>query len=219
MSTLKNNYFAEKSSAEINSEIFGRIESIIPNRKTRKIDKNRCALAVVDMQNYFQNEESRAFVPAAPNVLPKVLKLVESAQKIGLPIYLTKHIDSLEENSMKRWWRGRLEESDPLSEIVPELRGKGETIRKFSYDAFYETDLFDIMSESKIRQIVFVGVMTNLCVETSARSAFARGFDAFIVSDATAAYNLEFQIASCLNASFGFACVKTTDEIVSEFQA
>ncbi len=216
---MKENYYSRKSLAEIDSEIFRRIETVIPRRKITEIEKNRCAFAVVDMQNYFLSEESRAFVPAAPSVLPNITKIIDAAQKLDVPIYLTRHIDSSEENAMKRWWRGRLEESDPLSEIIPELRGKGETIQKSSYDAFYGTDFLDRLSERGVRQIVFLGVMTNLCVETSARSAFAKGFDSFIAADATAAYNLEFHIASCLNASFGFACVKTVDEIVSELKA
>jgi nicotinamidase-related amidase len=47
--------------------------------------------------------------------------------------------------------------------------------------------------------------MTNMCCETTARSAFVKGFDVVMPVDATAAYNYEFHLATFLNLAYMFS--------------
>ncbi|MGB9641195.1 MAG: isochorismatase family protein, partial [Anaerolineales bacterium] len=44
-----------------------------------------------------------------------------------------------------------------------------------------------------------------LCCETTARSAFIRGFEPFFLVDGTATYNSYFHQATLLNLNHGFA--------------
>jgi len=65
-----------------------------------------------------------------------------------------------------------------------------------------------------VNQIVIAGVMANLCCESTARSAFMRGFEVFFTIDGTAANNKNFHMASLLNLSYGFATPVLTTEIL-----
>ena len=56
--------------------------------------------------------------------------------------------------------------------------------------------------------------MTNLCCETTARSAFIRGFDVIMPVDATAAYNYEFHLATFLNLAYMFTRPVKTESLV-----
>ena len=58
------------------------------------------------------------------------------------------------------------------------------------------------------------GVMTNMCCETTARSAFVRGFEVIMPVDATAAYNYEFHLATFLNMSYMFAAPLNTTTLI-----
>jgi bifunctional isochorismate lyase/aryl carrier protein len=88
-------------------------------------------------------------------------------------------------------------------------------LHKGQYDAFHETPLMDTLTEKDVRQIVICGVMTHLCCETTARSAFVRGIDVFFAIDGTATYNEAFHRATLLNLSHGFAQPVLIEEIIA----
>jgi isochorismate hydrolase len=104
------------------------------------------------------------------------------------------------------WWGDLINKRDPMCGISPKLYHKNATVvKKTQYDAFYQTPLENLLREKGVTQVVITGVMTNLCCETTARSAFVRGFSVFFTVDGTATYNEEFHKATLLNLSYGFA--------------
>lgn len=71
-------------------------------------------------------------------------------------------------------------------EIVPQLGPKlGDIVieGKTTLDAFYSTALDDLLRANQIEYVAFTGFPTNLCVESSARSAFEKGYRVIVVSD------------------------------------
>jgi nicotinamidase-related amidase len=93
-------------------------------------------------------------------------------------------------------------------EIVLDKPGKG---------AFYATPLGEILAERKIRQLVFAGVTTEVCVQTTMREANDRGFESLLATDATESYFPEFKQAAidmitAQGAIVGWAA--TVDQIV-----
>jgi bifunctional isochorismate lyase / aryl carrier protein len=118
---------------------------------------------------------------------------------------------------MERWWRDLIRPNTPLSEITAELDlSKGIVINKSQYDAFHNTALEQNLHQKHISQVVISGVMTHLCCETTARSAFTRGFEVFFLVDGTATYNAEFQRASLMNLAHGFAILSRVNDILNE---
>jgi len=167
----------------------------------------RAALLILDMQKYFLEKNSHAFIPSALPIIPKIKKLANEFQKRNLPVILTRHINRKEDAKlMGVWWDDLITEMDEMSEIIPEFDlPHSKVILKTQYDGFYETPLEGILKEHETSQIVITGVMTHLCCETTARSAFVRGFEVFFPINGTATYNEEFHRATFLNLSHGFA--------------
>ncbi|MCD6515927.1 MAG: isochorismatase family protein [Candidatus Aminicenantes bacterium] len=185
-------------------------------RENFKIQKNKAALLVIDMQRHFCDPESSFFVPGSDKLAEKLKILVDSFSRNSLPIIFTRHIDSEEkDNLMLRWWSEQIREEDPMSEVTKVLEpGKGTTVIKHQYDGFLNTDLQEILHTKGVQQVVICGVLTNLCCETTARSAFMRGFEVFFVKDGTATFKQSMHEASLLNLSYGFAVLTTIQDVV-----
>lgn len=72
-------------------------------------------------------------------------------------------------------------------ELVVDKPGKG---------AFYATPLGPALQQRGIRQLVFMGVTTEVCVQTTMREANDRGYDGLLVEDGTESYFPEFKAAT-----------------------
>ena len=58
------------------------------------------------------------------------------------------------------------------------------------------TPLGDILAERRITHLVFAGVTTEVCVQTTMREANDRGFECLLAEDATESYFPEFKKAA-----------------------
>ncbi len=183
----------------------------------RKLNLMRSALFILDMQDFFLDVDSHAYIPSAQDILPKLKKLRETYANFGLPLVWTRHLNTdSDAANMSRWWRDIITAEHPLSRISSEFdTSYGKIIEKTQYDAFYKTNLEEYLQKRDVEQIVISGVMTHLCCETTARSAFVRGFEVFFLIDGTAAYNEDYHRATLRNLGYGFANLLLCDEILS----
>ncbi len=186
----------------------------ISNIKLFHLD--RAALLVLDMQNYFLEESSHAFIPSAPAIVGNILSLIELFQANNRPVFTTRHTNTQKDaGMMKVWWKEIISSREPQSKIIPEIeRLKLPCIEKFQYDAFCATDLAEVIRRRRSKQLVITGVMTHLCCETTARCAFVQGWEVFFPIDGTATYNRQFHCASLLNLSHGFAHISTVGDLL-----
>ena len=83
------------------------------------------------------------------------------------------------------------------NEIVPELAPlPGETvIVKPGKGAFYATLLDDLLRGRGITHLLFAGVTTEVCVQTTMREANDRGYECLLVEDATESYIPAYKLA------------------------
>ncbi|MBL0919185.1 MAG: cysteine hydrolase [Hydrogenophaga sp.] len=72
-------------------------------------------------------------------------------------------------------------------EIVLDKPGKG---------AFYATPLQNLLEQAGVTQLVFMGVTTEVCVQTSMREANDRGYDCLLLEDCTESYFPHFKAAA-----------------------
>jgi nicotinamidase-related amidase len=112
-----------------------------------------------------------------------------------------------------RWWGELIVEGTDDHGLLPELgiRDTDTIIPKRRYSAFHETDLDDLLRQRGVEDLASAGVMTNLCVETSARDAFVRDYLVRVLMDATATVTDAMQEASLVNLAYGFAHVQSVD--------
>jgi len=186
------------------------LSEVLPysNNHRPRFKKDNSALVVLDLQRYFLEPESHAFAPAAPVVLPAIRRLISAYRAAGLPIVFTRHFNTPGgAGMMSRWWGELLTVENPLSELVPGLTEPGEiVIEKEQYDAFHETGLTTLLQEKGVTQLVLCGLLTHLCVASTARGGFQRGFKVYLPVDATATYNRELHRAALLTLTHG--CVQ-----------
>ena len=210
----KEQYWSENTIAEQAGIL---LESVMPLRQshTRQLIPEHCAMLILDMQRFFLDPTCRAFIPSAPAIIPIIRSLQETFLNKRLPLIQTQHTNDLNNaGQMKEWWQELICRGKPEAAIVNELATPGaQIVEKHQYDAFFETDLEDLLRSHEIRQLVVGGVMTHLCCETTARSAFIRGFEVFFLVDGTATYTRAFHQASLQNLSHGFALPVLAHEI------
>jgi nicotinamidase-related amidase len=204
---------------EIDQEVSKiKIEILKPVITTKEWDAalNRSALIVTDIQNYFLSPGSHAFIPSALAIIPNIKKLIGKFREKGRPVIFTKHVNNeYNAGSMSYWWKDLVDGEGPFSDLYGGLHSSDDMIiTKHQYDVFHGTNLEEILNTNRILYPVICGVMTNLCCETTVRSAFVKGYRPVLPIDATAAYNRHYHISTFRNLAFGFSPIMTTGEVI-----
>jgi nicotinamidase-related amidase len=183
------------------------------------LDEACVALVVIDMQRDFV--EPGGFGASLGNdvsrleaIVPIVARLLALARKRGWRVIHTResHRPDLSDCPPAKRLRGnaelRIGDAGPMGRIL--VQGEpgnaildavapiaGETvIDKPGKGMFYATDIADILAKWGTKQLVFAGVTTEVCVQTSMREANDRGFECLLVEDATQSYFEAFKQAT-----------------------
>ena len=87
---------------------------------------------------------------------------------------------------------------EPGNQIIPELAPvAGEIVLdKPGKGAFYATPLHEKLQAAGITHLLFMGVTTEVCVQTSMREANDRGYDCLLLEDCTESYFPQFKAAA-----------------------
>jgi isochorismate hydrolase len=212
----KERYYTHATIQKKSQEFLIAVEDFRRRHTSIEFKPDKSALLVLDMQEYFLRESSHAFVPSAPVIVFGINKLLAAFTHKGYPVVFTRHINTPENaGMMSKWWRDLIKSYSAYSQnITFEDIQNPIQINKAQYDAFLNTDLEDTLHKLDITQVIISGVMTHLCCETTARSAFMRGFEVFFTVDGTATYNEELHRASLLTLSHGFAIPVLIDELL-----
>src|SRR4030081_254598 len=127
------------------------------------------ALLVIDVQNGVVGGAHERDA-----VVANVGSLVEKARRGRGPGVWGQHSD-----------KGLARGSDDWR-IVPELKpSDAEPLVEKNYgDSFEDTNLETVLSRLGVGRLVVVGAQTDACVRSTLHGAFARGYDATLVSDA-----------------------------------
>jgi isochorismate hydrolase len=210
----KESYFAVTNISQKAETMLRSAQALVPRRHL-SFSPRQSALLILDMQKYFLDSSSHAFIPSAPAIVPNVNGLYKWYVGMKLPVIFTRHLNSAQDAGlMAEWWKELIKEDDPLSEILPDLDTRNQiVVKKSRYDAFMDSSLDDMLRQMQVRQLVICGVMANVCCETTARSAFQKGYEVFFLVDGTAAYNERFHMASLLNLGFAFAELALSENI------
>jgi nicotinamidase-related amidase len=209
-----------KKSAYLKNRSFAReaLEIVGWSRGAGRVDftPGATALLIVDMQNYFLEPSSHAYLPSASHIIPGLVSLSEAFQQSGLPVVFTRHLNTDDDaGSLGTWWSDIIRVEDPLSEITSQLdTNLGVVVEKHQYDAFHNTGLEQHLRERNVSRVVVTGVASHLCCETTARSAFVRGFDVTFPVDGTATYDEHHHLATLLNLSHGFATATYVSDLI-----
>ncbi len=214
----KTKYFTESLISKKAESIYQKLDKKFELHNAQLIPQ-KVALLILDMQKFFHDNKSHAFIPSAKAIIKPIISLTNFFIINNLPIITTKHINTKENaKQMDNWWRDILTEESESSQLIAEFDiPQAELIVKSQYDAFYCTNLNDILKKNKVEQVIITGVMTHLCCETTARSAFVRGYKVFFPTDGTATYNEEFHLATLTNLAQGFSDISLIENLKRAF--
>ena len=163
-----------------------------------RVDPDRTALIVVDMQNDFVKEGGSLVVPDAEATIPNIKGLLDLARESEMRVVFTQdtHNDGDPEWEI---WPEHVREGSWGWEIVDELKPLEDelVIRKVRYDAFYGTHLDHFLRLWGVNTLIICGTVANICVHYTAASAALRWYDVIIPRDATSALD-PFDLESSL---------------------
>jgi ureidoacrylate peracid hydrolase len=205
------------------------------------LDLMQTAIVVVDLQNGYASPGGyRALVGqdvgAARKVIDNALRLLDAARAAGVTVILLKNGWDAELKTAGGPHSPNWHKSNPLKTMRarPELKGKILThgswdyefvddikpapqdivVPKARYSGFCGTALDNILRARGIRNLVFVGIATNVCVESTIRDAYHREFFCVLVDDATSQSGPSFiQDATIYNVERFLGWVTTTDAV------
>jgi ureidoacrylate peracid hydrolase len=161
------------------------------------------AMLVVDMQNGFCHPQGSFTridmgLEGADQAVHNAVIAVAQARRAAIPVVFTRHLyrpgradegRALKRNSPALAGVDGLETGTWDAEIVDELgcRPNDLVVDKVRFDAFQWTALEPLLRGLGVDELVICGVVTNICVETTARSAFMRDFAVTLLADCCAA--------------------------------
>lgn len=107
--------------------------------------------------------------------------------------------------------------------VIPEILKYGDRIRevpgKRGLNAFSNTDLAGVLESKKIKTVILAGVVTSICIDSTGRDAFERGFEVIIMKDCTSGRTEEEQAIYCNSIFPVYSRVLTIADLKSEFAA
>ena len=210
------------------------------------IDLKHTALICVDMQNAFVSKggmfDLAGFdISKAPDVIKTHQRLLPACRKAGLKvIYLViafkpdlsdagnPNAPAYHKELALRMMRARPELAGKLlidggwdAAIVNELAPEpGDlVIRKTRYSGFARTELEATLRANGIRNLLFTGVATNVCVESTAREAHFRDFWPILIEDAMTNSGPDFnQQATLWNFEHTLGWVTHSRDVIAALQ-
>jgi len=132
------------------------------------------ALIVIDVQQALFDPQPR---PAdADAVLARINQLTSQARSAGVPVLWVQHerAGSALAHGSAGW---------ALADALHTEASDGR-LRKTTPDSFLRTGLADWLAARGVRQLVVCGYASEFCVDTTVRSAAAKGFAVTLVADA-----------------------------------
>ncbi len=183
------------------------------------LDPAHTALVVIDMQRDFI--ERGGFGDSLGNdvsrleaIIPTTAALIALFREQNWPIVHTReaHKPDLSDCPPAKINRGKpglrigdkgamgriLIAGEPGNQIVDALAPiEGEiVIDKPGKGMFYATGIHETLKDMGITHLVFAGVTTEVCVQTSMREANDRGYECLLIEDATESYFPQFKSAA-----------------------
>jgi len=200
------------------------------------------AVIVIDMQNAYASlggyvDLAGFDISGAQSTIKNIVRTLEAARSSGIQVvYLQNGWDPdyveagtplspnyYKSNALKAMRRNPNLKGKLLArgtwdyEIVEALEPQPGDIRvaKPRYSAFFNSQLDTILRARGIRNLIFVGIATNVCVESTLRDGFHLEYFGYVLEDATHQLGPDFiQKAALYNIETFFGWVSTVDDFI-----
>ena len=198
--------------------------------KMDRLDAEQSVLVVIDVQNDFCSPNgvvARAGkdVSGAMELIPRLEDLIDGAHSAAVPVVFvrTTHSDDTTSES----WRFRTGDRESAPNCVPGTWGAefysikpgpaDHVVTKHRYSAFSSPEFTELVSKLDRPSLLFCGVATNVCVETTLRDATCADYFATLIEDCSSAYEQGLHDGTVKNVRSNFGLVATAQEILSHW--
>jgi nicotinamidase-related amidase len=187
-----------------------------------RLDPARTALLVVDVQNDFALPAGVVAaggkqVSTAMEMIERLKPLIDDAVRAGvLIVFVRTGYDepvlsrALAEQFARRDFRNSLcltgtSGADFVDAIAPKGLPNEVIVGKHRYSPFGGSDIDLVLRSNGIETVVLTGIVTEVCVESTARDAFFRDYRVVIAADCSSPFSAQAGAASqaVLNQTFG----------------
>jgi len=205
------------------------------------------ALIIVDMQNAYASPggylDLAGFdISGAAPAIEKIKAAADAARAAGMPVIFFQNgwdPDYVEAGGpgSPNWHKSHaLKTMRRQPELMGKLLARGGwdyelvqalppqpgdiVVEKPRYSAFFNTNLDSLLRARGIRSLVFTGIATNVCVESTLRDGFFLEYFGVVLHDATHQAGPDFiQQASLYNVEKFFGWVSSVEEFRTALQA
>jgi nicotinamidase-related amidase len=195
----------------------------------------RAALIIIDPQHDFCSEKgalAQRFgfdMKEIQAAVPRLNSFIESCRENGVLVVWVREIfadGKMRQNQKDLWGSGDdiwlIKEDSPgiqwYSEMTPPLDDE-PVITKWQYDAFEDTDLKLLLDSHGIQTVLMTGFTTNVCVETTARHAYIKGYHVLLLTDCCSAPTPEEHTSGVFNIGTYFGKLTTAPEVNATWEA
>jgi len=168
-------------------------------------------------------------------IIPVLQNLIGHIRRFGIPVYYSKAIreksglDCIDKvhRIIPESRRERIEKL-PLcirgtwdSEVIDELRPfPDDFIVEKRRDSVFQDTEFDLWLKAfRADTVIFCGIDTYVCVESSVRDAFNKGYDVILMKDCVASRNPTHHLATLDQVAEAYGWVLSSTELIEKFQA
>ncbi|MEK0312641.1 cysteine hydrolase family protein [Cohnella sp. 56] len=198
---------------------------------SNQLNPQDTVLIVIDMQNDFCHEDGAsakrglADITAFQACVPKIDGLIGQARAVGVPVvfvYMT-----LDDTTISEAWTNK--HGTGMSIVIKGSWGADfyklypqpgdAVVEKHRYSGFIGTNLNLILRSMGCKSIVLTGVLTNVCVESTARDGFMLDYNVTLVSDACAGSSPEAHAGTLANIANVFGSVLSAEQVGAAWSA
>jgi ureidoacrylate peracid hydrolase len=197
-----------------------------------RLHPDRTAVVVIDVQNDFCHPQGISAglgkdLSGIERAVARLADFLPAARTAGVPVVFVRNLHS--PNSDTPEWLARhaspgRAQTCQVGTWGAEFYGVAPldgdiVVDKNRYNAFTRTRLEEVLDGLGRRSLLFCGVASNTCVETSLRDAVCRDYLATMVEDCCGAYSAEAHHRAVTSVSSGFGLVATSTDIVEEWSS
>jgi nicotinamidase-related amidase len=202
------------------------------------VDPRHTALLLIDMVNDFADPEGKAAIQGnrpldhIRSIIPAMQRLRQGAHRAGALVVHVQHTAMVGGASDSPAWLEARRRS-PFSavdacvegtwgqQVIKELTPiEGEPlVPKYRYGGFQGTNLERVLRSAGIETVICTGASTNVCVEATAREAFAREFYVVLPEDACASWSRPLHEASLETAANRYATVSSSNGVLAVWES
>lgn len=152
------------------------------------MNEKNTALLLIDLQK----EGGTSDVVGMGAIIEKTVALIKQCRRKGIPIIYTRHLnrgdavglanrEPLNEKGEPLYYHTGTEAIDIMEEVKPE---PGDIIiDKYRYSGFHESSLELMLKSLQVNHLIIGGVLTDVCVISTAMDAYYRDYQINLVKD------------------------------------